>query len=156
KALNMIATQASAKLKDAEVKWNLVQEYTKAGKDLTELPFIAGQAKVSQLILQISNQQLTLAQLRERYLPKHPKLIEATNTLEQATIEMQAALVTAARSVRAEYEDALGSDTAARKNLAEQEAKSLEMDKIAVEYENLDREFRVNNQLLESMIGRIR
>ena len=30
------------------------------------------------------------------------------------------------------------------------------MDKIAVEYENLDREFRVNNQLLESMIGRIR
>ena len=156
KALNMIATTASARLKDAEVKWNLVQEWTKAGKDLTELSFIASQAKVNQLILQLSGQKLTLTQLRDRYMPKHPRLIEATNALRQTEAEMQEALATAARSIQAEYQDALGSDAAARRGLAEQETKSLDMDKIAVEYENLDREFRVNNQLLESMIGRIR
>ncbi|MEJ1972683.1 MAG: polysaccharide biosynthesis tyrosine autokinase [Lacunisphaera sp.] len=156
KALNMIATTASARLKDAEVKWNLVQEWTKAGKDLTELSFIASQAKVNQLILQLSGQKLTLSQLRERYMPKHPRLIEAANALRQTEAEMQEALATASRSVQAEYQDAFGSDAAARRGLAEQETKSLDMDKVAVEYENLDREFRVNNQLLESMIGRIR
>ena len=156
KALNMIATQASSRLKDAEVKWNLVQEWTKAGKDLTELSFIASQTKVNQLILQLSSQKLTLSQMRERYMPKHPRLMEAANALNQTEKEMQEALATASNSVRAEYQDALGSDAGARRALAEQETKSLEMDKIAVEYENLDREFRVNNQLLESMITRIR
>ncbi len=156
KALNMYATQANSRLKDAEVKWNLVQDYTKTGRDLTELPFIASQTKVNQLILQISAQKLALAQLRERYKDKHPRLIEAVNTLAQAQLEMESALLTASHSIKAEYEDALGSEAAARQALADQEGRSFDLDKAAVEYENLDREFRVNNQLLESMIGRIR
>lgn len=156
KALNMMATQANSRLKEAEVKWNLVQDWAKNGRDLTELSFIAVQTKVNQLILQISGQKLMLAQLRERYKEKHPKLIEAVNTLAQAEIEMQSALTIAASSIKAEYEDARRTDAEARQSLTDQESKSFDLDKAAVEYENLDREFRVNNQLLESMIARIR
>ena len=156
KALNLMATQTNSRFKEAEVKWNLVQDWTREGRDLTELPFIASQAKVNQLVLQISNQKLALAQLRERYKDKHPKLIEAVNTLAQAGVEMRSALATAAQSIKAEYEDARRSDAAARSALADQETRSLDLDKSAVEYENLDRDFRVNNQLLESMITRIR
>ena len=156
KALNAMATQASSRLKDAQIKWNLVQDWTKSNRDLTELSFIASQPKVNSLLLQITNQQLTLAQLRERYKDKHPKLIEAVNTLAQAELEMQSALATASSSIKAEYEDATRTDAEARQALADQEVKSFDLDKAAVEYENLDRDFRVNNQLLEAMISRIR
>ncbi len=156
KALNLMATQTSAELHEAEIRWNQVQEWSKAGRDLSELPFIASQAKVNQLILQTTTQKLTIAQLRERYKDKHPRLIEALDTLAQAEREMKAALAQAASSVRSEYENALQKNEAARRALAEQEAKSLELDKSAVEYDNLDRDFRVNDQLLESMMARMR
>ena len=156
KALNMMTTQTNSKLKEAEVRWSQVQAWTKAGRDLAELPFIANQAKVSQLILQDSTQKLNLAQLRERYKERHPKLIEANNGLMQTELELKTALAMAATTIKSEYENALQNDEGARKALADQEAKSLELDKFAVEYENLNRDFRVNEQLLESMMSRMR
>jgi capsular exopolysaccharide synthesis family protein len=156
KQLNTMATTANAHLKEAQVRWNLVQEWTRDGRDLTELSFIAVQPKVGQLITQLTTQKLTISQLRERYKDKHPRLIEAVNGLDQTEREMQAALLTASSSIKAEYEDASRTDAESRQALAAQETKSLELDKAAVEYENLDRDFRVNNQLLEAMVSRIR
>lgn len=156
KALNLMTTQTNSHLKEAEVRWGQVQDWTKSGRDLTELPFIASQAKVSQLILQLTTQKLALAQLRERYKEKHPRLIEAVNGLAQTEREMKVALDIAATSIKSEYENALQTDEGARKALADQEAKSLDLDKSAVEYENLNRDFRVNEQLLESMMSRMR
>ena len=156
KALNMLTTQTNSHLKEAEVRWNQVQEWTKAGKSLAELPFIATQANVSQLIQQITTQKLALSDLRQRYKDKHPRMIEATQALAGAERDFKAALDTAAASIKGEYENALQTDAEARKALAEQESKSLDMDKSAVEYENLERDFKVNDQLLESMMVRMR
>lgn len=156
KAQNMMATQTSARLKEAEVRWNQVHEWIAANRDLSELPFIAAQPKVSQLLLQLTPQKMAVAQLRERYKDKHPRLIEATYGLAQTTIELKAALALAASSIKSEYENALQNDEGARKALAAQEEKSLELDKSSVEYENLSRDFRVNEQLLEAMLGRMR
>lgn len=156
KALNMMGTQTNAHLKEAEVKWNQVQEWTKAGRSLSELPFITSQAKVGQLLVQVTTQKLSVTQLRDRYKDKHPRLIEAVNALNQTEQELQASLATAAESIKAEYENAVQTDEGARKALADQETKSLEIDKYAVEYDNLNRDFRVNEQLLESMMSRMR
>ena len=143
-------------MKEAEVRWNQVQEWRKAGRNLAELPFIAVQPKVSQLLLQITTSRLSLAQLRERYKDKHPTLIDAQNALDQAELEMKGALEMAAASIKGEYDNAVQTDEEARKAMADQESKSLDLDKSAVAYDDLERDFRVNNQLLESMIARMR
>lgn len=156
KALNMLTTQTNSRLKEAEVRWNQVKDWSQTGRDLTELPFIASQPKVSQLMIQITTQSLALAQLQERYKAKHPRLIEATNGLAQTEQELKGALSMAASSIKSEYENALQNDEGARKALADQESRSLDLDKSGVEYENLNREFRVNDQLLESMMARMR
>jgi len=156
KALNMMATQTHARLKEAEVRWNQVQQWTKEGKAVSELPFIAIQPKVTQLTQQITTDKLALADLQQYYKAKHPKLIEAANGVAQAELEMKVALVAAAASIKAEYENAFQTDAEARNALSEQEHESLNLDKSAVEYENLERDFRVNDQLLESMMVRMR
>ncbi len=156
KALNMLTTQTNSHLKEAEVRWNQVKDWSQNGRDLTELPFIAGQSKVSQLMLQITSQSLALAQLQERYKAKHPRLIEATNGLAQTEQELKGALSMAASSIKSEYENALQNDDGARKALTDQETRSLDLDKSSVEYENLNRDYRVNEQLLESMMTRMR
>ncbi len=156
KALNLMTTQTNSHLKEAEVRWNQVQAWTKEGHDLAELPFISSQGKVSQLLIQLTTQKLAFAQLQERYKDKHPRLIEARNGLAQTAAELNEALDTAAASIKSEYESAVQNDAGARKALADQEAKSLDLDKASVEYENLNRDFRVNEQLLESMMSRMR
>ncbi len=156
KALNLMATQTNANLKNAEVRLNQVQEWIREKRDVAELPFVASLPKVGQLLQQISSQRIVIAQLRDRYKDQHPRLIEAANTLRQAETELQAALKTTAASIKAEYENAVQTNAEASKALAEQESKSLELDKSSVEYENLTREFRVNEQLLESMLTRMR
>ncbi len=156
KALNSMATQTGASLKEAEVRWNQVQDWEKQGKDLTELPFIAAQTQVGQLMSQITAQNTAGAQLSERYKAKHPSMIQAVNTLEQTKHQLSAAVADASATVQAEYDTALKTDEEAHQSLADQEAKSMELDQYSVEYDNLTREFRVNNQLLESMMTRMR
>ncbi|WP_438483364.1 GumC family protein [Oleiharenicola lentus] len=156
KALNLMGTQTQSRFLDAEIRWQQVQQWTTEGRDLLELPFIAEQGKVTQLILEITRLKLAQGQLEERYNALHPRMIEAAHAIAQAEAEMAIAIKVAASSIRAEYENAKRRNEEARKALGEQEAHSLAVDKLAVEYENIDREFRVNNQLLEAMIARIR
>lgn len=156
KALNMHATETGAKLKDAEVRWNQVLERLKAGTDIAELSFIGSQVNVSQLVQQITAQKVAIANLRQTFKDKHPRMVEALRTLEESRSQLQLALDKAAASIKADYETALRSDAAARKSLEQQQAESLDMDKYAVTYDNMSREFHVNEQLLEAMMSRMR
>lgn len=156
KTLNLMATQSGARLKEAEIRWQQVQDWRKNGRNLAELPYIATQPKVNQLNLQITAQKLALEGMRDRYKPRHPQWIEVSNSLAKAESEMTEAVKSATASVEAEYLLARDADEAARKSLADQEVRSLELDRSAVEYDNLSREFRVNEQLLESMLARMR
>ncbi|MFA5262901.1 MAG: polysaccharide biosynthesis tyrosine autokinase [Opitutaceae bacterium] len=164
KALNMYVTTTAARLKDAEVRWNQVKERMESGGNLLDLSFISGQQSgttsngslVTQLTQQLAAQKIVIAQLRERYREKHPKMIEAYNSLVQTERELKKAIDSAATTIKSEYETAMRNDKEARDALAAQEAGSLELDRYAVEYTNLERDFRINEQLLQHILGRMR
>lgn len=156
KALNSLVTQTSARLRDAEVRLKQVQERRETGGDLTELPFIASQPLISQLVQQLAAQKIAMAQLRERYRDKHPRMIEAINSAAQTQRELERAVRSAEAQVESEYQTALRSDREARAQLAAQEAESLNLDRYSVEYDNMARELQINEQILQSIIGRTR
>lgn len=156
KALSAYVTQTTAKLNDAEVRWKQVQERRSSLAALIDLPFISSQPLIGQLVQQVSSQKILLAQLRERYRDKHPKMIEAVNSLTQTEMELTRALNTAAATIEAEYQTALRNDQEARGLLAKQEAESLELDRAAVEYTNLDRDLRISEQLLQATLARMK
>lgn len=156
KALNLYVTQTSARLKDAEIRWNQVQERRQAGGDLTELPFISSQPLIGQLTQQVASQKIVIAQYRERYRDKHPKMVEAINSLVQTEKELQKAIDSTASSIQSEYETARRNDVEARSSLANQETQSLGLDRAAVEYEAQERELTINENLLQSIVGRMR
>lgn len=156
KALSAYVTQTTAKLNDAEVRWKQVQERRSSLAALIDLPFISSQPLIAQLVQQVSSQKILLAQLRERYRDKHPKMIEAVNSLTQTEMELTRALNTAAATIEAEYQTALRNDQEARGLLAKQEAESLELDRAAVEYTNLDRDLRISEQLLQATLARMK
>lgn len=156
KALNMYVTQTTARLGDAEIRLKQVRERRESGGDLTELPFIASQPLIAQLVQQLSSQKIAMAQLRERYREKHPRMIEAVNSATQTERELVRALQSAEASIESEYQTALRADRETRAQLAAQEAESLEIDRYGVEYDNMVRDLRINEQILQSIIGRTR
>jgi len=163
KALSLYLTQADSQVKAAEVRWNQVRERIESGGDLLELPFISGQqigtnsvTLVTQLTQQASSQKILVSKLRERYREKHPKMIEALNALVQTERELKKAIDAAAGSVKSEYETAVRTQKEAKAALVAQEAESLSLDRYAVDYTNLERDYKINEQLLQHILGRMR
>ncbi|MCF7689387.1 MAG: polysaccharide biosynthesis tyrosine autokinase [Cephaloticoccus sp.] len=156
KALNLYLTQSSANKRDAEIRWQQVKDRRSTGGDLTELPFIANQPLIATLKQQLSAQKIGLSQMSERYRNKHPKMIEAENSLKQTERELIRAVNSSAAAVESEYQNAISNEQEARSALAKQEAESMELDRYAVEYSNLERDFKINEQILENILARAR
>ena len=164
KALNLYVTQTNARLKDAEIRWRQVQEHRVQGiEKLAELPFIATQGGnggsqnlIVQLQQQVAAQKIAIAQMREHYRGKHPKMIEAVNNLAQTERELNKALEAAATNVESDYQNALRNDAGARASLALQEKESLELDRAAVDYANMERDLRISEQLLQNTLARMK
>lgn len=156
KELNNYVTQSSSLLQDAETRWKLVETARQGGRNLLDLSFVASVPSVSQLQQQVANLTIDVAQLSQRYRARHPKMIEAVNTLEEARRQLQLAIATSVAQVESQYQTALQNYELARAALASQEADSLSLDRFGVEYSNLARDYEVNEKLLEQILERMR
>lgn len=156
KALNAYVTQTTARLNEAEIRWRQVQERKSTPPLLLDLPFIASQSLIVQLVQQVSAQKILISQLREHYRDRHPKMIEAVNSLAQTDRELSRAIDSTAATFEADFQTSRRNDEEARANLTRQEAESLEIDRFAVEYSNLERDLTINEHLLNNLLGRMR
>lgn len=156
KDLNTRVTETTSKLNEAEIRWRQVQERKSRPSQLLDLPFVSSQQLITQLVQQVSAQKIAIAQLRERYRDKHPKMIEAVNSLAQTEKELGRAIDSTAAMIEADYQTSRRNDEEARANLARQEKESLELDRFAVEYSNLERDFGINEHLLQNLLSRMR
>jgi polysaccharide biosynthesis transport protein len=156
KELNSYVSQTSASLREAQTQWQQVQASKTRGEDLLNLPFIASVPAVSQLVQQVATLKITVAQLSQRYRAKHPAMIQAVDSLNEAESQLQHAIDTTAAQVQTEYINALQNYQQAQSALAAQETDSLKLDRYGLEYGNLERDFDVNEKLLEQILERVR
>ncbi len=156
KALNLYVTQTDSKLKDSEIRWKQVQDRLAAGGDITELSFIASQPLITQLVQDVSNKKIIVAQLRDRYRDKHPIMMENMNSLAQAQRELKRAIDNAAATIEAEYQNSKSNAAQARDSLVQAEAESMKLDRADVEYQARSSELRINEGILQNLISRMR
>jgi succinoglycan biosynthesis transport protein ExoP len=156
KAINLEANRAANTLNAAEIRLNQVKEHRAKGVDLTDLPFIANQPNITALTQQRATQQIAIAQLRERYLPKHPKMVEATNSLAQTERELKKAIDSVCAQVESDYQSAIRNNDQVQEDLKKQKAESLDLDRYALQYTKLERDLKQSEQILLSITGRAR
>jgi len=154
--LNKDVTTSSAALQVAEIRWKDVVASKAQGGNLLDLSFIANVPAVSQLQQQVASSKIAVAQLSQRYRAKHPQMIQAVNSLNEAQRQLQHAIDTAAAQVESDYQTALQNYTQSRAALAAQETDSLKLDRYSLEYTNLERDYDVNDKLLDHILERMR
>jgi polysaccharide biosynthesis transport protein len=156
KAVSLLLTQANSHLSEADVRWKQVQECLKSNGNLANLTFIASSPIVQSLVQEVGTKTIEVGDLQQRYRSEHPKMIEATLSLEQTRSELAHALDDAAARIHNEYETALRDYEQAKTDLANQEAEALRLDRYSVDYGSLQNELTVNEQLLASIVTRMR
>ena len=156
KSLNLYRTQTNTKLTDSEIRWKQVQDRRASGGELTELSFIASQSPINQLIQDVSNKKIMVAQLRDRYREKHPVMMETMNSLAQAERELKKAIENAAATIEAEYQNAKKNDEQASLALVQAQTETMELDRAAVEYDARSSELHINEGILQNLISRMR
>jgi len=98
--------------------------------------------------------QSDFATLQKRYLPKHPKYIEAASQVQEAQDSLRAALKNVGEVLRQQYASALDTEKKLAQSLAEQEKKALELNKLAIPYNVLVREVDSDRTAYDAVISR--
>ncbi len=156
KALNSFLTQANSRVTEAGVQLHQVEECRKRGGNLADLAFVATLPQVQVLRQQIDSQNVTIADLRQRYREEHPKMLSALQGLSQSKLELGQALNNAAETIRNAYETAQRDASQAKADLAAQETEALKLDRLAVDYGTQQNELSVNQELLSNILSRMR
>jgi succinoglycan biosynthesis transport protein ExoP len=155
KELSLYVTQGSSALQDAETRWGQVRAVRAKGEDLLNLPFVASVPTVSLLQQKVAELRIAVAQLAQRYKPMHPKMAEAMNSLKEGERQLKASIETTTAQVEANYETTRHNLEQAKAALAAQEADSLALDRYGVDYANLERDYEVNEKLLQHVLSRM-
>lgn len=156
KALGMRLTQVSTELKEIEVRWNQLSRRKDDLLSIADLPFIASDPHIASLKQQVSAENISIAELQQRYRAKHPRMIEAKEKLLQTQSELSSAIRGVVNQIESQYEAAKQNFEQAKIDLAEQGTESLALSRASVEYDAKERELKLNEAILENIQSRMR
>ncbi|HQU08991.1 MAG: hypothetical protein B7X06_01730, partial [Verrucomicrobia bacterium 21-51-4] len=154
-ALNDIATRNKNALDVSRGHWEQVQRQEAENKPLWELPFISQLPLVSSLRTELSNEQINVATLKQRYLPAHPKMIEAQEAMAQTQAELNKALQSAVQEMHANYITCQKNYDQTMQRLSGKEADIIKLSKMKVEFNSIKTDLEVNRSLHAAMVMRL-
>ena len=156
KDLNIKLTQAKSERLKLEADLAQVSQFGTDPQKLMTIASIASQRNVGDLMNQVSMAAAEMANLTQRYRPKHPKYIQTSNRLEDLKRSLDSTVLQAADGINISYQTAKSMETKLGVALREQEQAALDLEKTSIEYKKLAREVESNRTLYESVLKRLK
>ncbi|MEX0325978.1 MAG: GumC family protein [Puniceicoccaceae bacterium] len=122
---------------------------------LTEIPFIASYGAISTILSNRKALEAEIAALSLRYLERHPKMVEATERLQQVSDQLGREVDRAVRDLANKKESADRRIARLETELAAAEAEALALDRQAVEYNVLKRQLESDRATFDTIIARL-
>ncbi len=126
------------------------------GTDLIEIPEVARLDEIAGLKKDIKDREAEIANLRQRYLELHPKMISAQSALKKVQDNLVTSAMRAMSVIEKSYRAAAEDETNLRKALREQEKVALELSKVSVPYSALQREVEADSTLFQTVLSRMK
>ena len=157
KVLNTKLTTAKSDRLKLESDYAQVQKLAGSSPDeLLKIGSIANALAVLEQKKRVSEQEAELAKLSQRYLPKHPKYIQAQSQLQELKDGLNRTSVRAADSLGNSLEAARQTEAKLEQALKEQEQKALGLNKMSIAYNVLAREVETDRTLYNSVLARLK
>jgi succinoglycan biosynthesis transport protein ExoP len=123
---------------------------------MVQIPSVSAIPQVQTLRGQIVNAEAELAATQKRYLPQHPKTIQAITQLNQLKAALRDTLRNAGEILGTQYQAAVDAEKKLTQALKEQEQIALELNKIAIPYNVLQREVDSDRAMYDAVNARLR
>lgn len=140
KSVNGALQEARLARLSTEDLYRQVDTFRKEGKNLLELSYIASHGSVPGLREQLSELVRTQSVLSERYLEKHPRMIDLANSMAVAQGQLQKAVELAIADLEASLEKARDRERSLQKEYEIQEKEQFRLRDIGIEFKALESE----------------
>jgi capsular exopolysaccharide synthesis family protein len=154
--LSIKVTDAKSARIIQEAAYSQVQQLGDDPEALIVIPAVASNGTIMEIRQQLARQESEVANLNQRYLPKHPKLIQAQSQLEEWKSLLAKAVLTVPQTIKAGYENAKAAEQSLEQALRDLENSSLELNKKAVRYNTLKREVEADRSFYQNVVSRIK
>jgi capsular exopolysaccharide synthesis family protein len=123
---------------------------------MLQIGSVAAITQVSDAHTLVLKAEAELAGLQKRYLPLHPKYIAAVTQIQRLKQSLQESLRDASKILETQYTAAKESENKLNEALQEQEKAELELSKLAIPYNTLQREVDSDKAMYDALNARIR
>ena len=155
KSVNAARTTAHLDRLNLEVYANQVEEFNKAHRDLLEISYIGNHGTIPGLKAQLAEALQRQALLNERYLERHPQMIEIARTITTLRDQLDKAMQLAIADLNANLEKARDSERSLDQEYAKQEKEQVRLDDLKVDFRSLEDQATVAknaySQVLDSL-----
>jgi len=155
KSLNSALTNARIQMLDLEVYRNQVESFRAENKNLLEISFIAQYGSIPNLRSQIDELVRREAVLSERYLERHPKMIETANALASLRAQLDMAIKLAVSDLQSRLQKTRENEVSLTSELALAEKEAFRLGKLSVEFKSLENQTGVKRQNYVSILDRL-
>ncbi|MBL6829605.1 MAG: polysaccharide biosynthesis tyrosine autokinase [Puniceicoccaceae bacterium] len=138
-----------------QTRWDQIETYRLEGRELWELPFIAEQPRVANLLQQVSGTRISISSLSKRYRDKHPAMIQLLQTLQEGELELELAVQNSVDKIYAGYSESKSNFEVASLRLAEKEKELIELGKTRIEFNSLLRDLEVQQSFFQALNQRM-
>lgn len=160
KQMSSKLSQQTAERVRLETEYAALMEMKTRPDDVIHLQIVANHPTLGGLSKSISDRKAEFAALQSRYKAKHPKYIAVQTDIENLEASFRQALPQVAQSLEssllASLEAARMNENKFREGLEEQEKKSFELDRMAIEYNVRKREVESIKAVYESVVNRLK
>ena len=125
-------------------------------EEMMRIESVAKLPQVAEIRFHIVRGESELAVLRQRYLPEHPKYVQAVSQIGNLKQSLAAAVAKAGDSVQKRYEAAVETEQKLDAALKDQEKVALDLNKISIPYNVLAREVASDQSMYDAVMIRLR
>jgi capsular exopolysaccharide synthesis family protein len=155
KSVNAALTSARLELLSVEEAAQQVADFKKEGKNLLEISYIATHGAVPALKAQLSDAEQTQALLMERYLEKHPKVIDNADKIAITKTQLDKAVDLAIADLNTRLASARESVRVLEGEYASQEQKELSLRALGVDFNSLQSRATVAKNYYMEILDRL-
>jgi succinoglycan biosynthesis transport protein ExoP len=155
KSVNTALTSAKLELLSTEELVQEVNDFKKDGKNLLEISYIASHGAVPALKTQLNEAEQTQALLMERYLERHPKVIDNADRIAVTKSQLSRAVDLAIADLDTRLSAAKASVNDLEKEYADQEAQELSLRALSVDFNSLQSRATVAKSYYMEILDRL-
>jgi len=155
KAVNTALTTARLDMLNVEELASEVAEFKRDGKNLLEISYISNHGAVPALKAQLSEAEQTQALLTQRYLEKHPKVIDNAEKISVTKAQLTKAIDLAIADLDTRLSSARANVAALENEYKEQERQELSLRALSVDYNSLQSRATVAKSYYMEILDRL-